>query len=415
MALEGMCVRCDSWMHKLQKRHYLTAMSFSLPDVLFVIVIFQLLFTSLFLFTHRGGSGAGGRSSSSGLLGTFFLVIGLNLADNLLLIKGVYLAHPEFAIWSVWLLLLFGPLLYLYTQSILLRDFRLSLRKCLHFLPFVVLFIITEVYWLEQGPAERRITLERIMARRLPAYQYWDSALIFAQFFLYMFASFRLIGRFKKVAGDAFSNYRRTDIRWLSDTLYFFTLTMLLAAVNSLIGLTALASYWLAVFLIVIGMVWVYINVLLLKALRHSGIFGLLEEAPPATVVMEKEEKVADEWKEVLDQLRGHMEARRPWLEPDLTLDQLAAQLKLRPKLLSQAINEGLGQNFFEFINTYRIEEAKRLLTDHADKKITVLEVLYQVGFNSKSSFNTVFKKQTGLTPSEFKKKMEGTTFIRTK
>jgi len=373
-------------------------MSFSLADILFVIVIFQLLFTSLFLFTHRRG-----RRSSNGLLGTFFLVIGLDLADNLLLIKGVYLARPEYAIWSVWLLLLFGPLLYLYTQSILFRDFRLSLRKCLHFLPFVVLFIITEVYWLVQGSAVRRMHLEQIMARRVPAYQYWDSALIFAQFFLYMFASFRLIGRFKKVAGDAFSNYRQTDIRWLSYTLFFFTLTMLLAAVNSLIGLTALAAYWLPVFLVVIGMVWVYINVVLLKALRHSGLFGVLEEGPLVTTVMEKEEKAVDEWKGVLAQLRGHMEMGRPWLEPDLTLEQLAAQLKLRPKLLSQAINEGLGQNFFEFINTYRIEEAKRLLTDPADKKITVLEVLYAVGFNSKSSFNTVFKKQTGLTPSEFK------------
>jgi AraC-like DNA-binding protein len=129
----------------------------------------------------------------------------------------------------------------------------------------------------------------------------------------------------------------------------------------------------------------------------------VLEEGPRVTTVMEKEEKAVDEWKGVLAQLRGHMEMGRPWLEPDLTLEQLAAQLKLRPKLLSQAINEGLGQNFFEFINTYRIEEAKRLLTDPADKKITVLEVLYAVGFNSKSSFNTVFKKQTGLTPSEFK------------
>ena len=114
------------------------------------------------------------------------------------------------------------------------------------------------------------------------------------------------------------------------------------------------------------------------------------------------------EWRGVLDQLRGHMETRRPWLDPDLTLEQLALQLKFRPKLLSQAINDGLGQNFFEFINTYRIGEAKRLLTNPADKKVTVLEVLYQVGFNSKSSFNTVFKKQTGLTPSEFKKKMAG-------
>jgi len=371
-------------------------MSFSLSDILFLIVIFQLLFTSMFLFTYRGG-----RRSSNGLLGAFFLVIGLNLMDNLLLIRGAYTGNPGFGLWSVWLLLLFGPLLYLYTQSVLYRDFRLSLSKGWHFLPFVLLFVITEIYWQMEGPAERRLMLEQVMTRKVPGYQYWDSALIFVQFFLYMFASFRLIGRFKRAAGDAFSDYRRIDIRWLSNSLLFFTAAMALAAVNSFIGLTSLAAYWLPVFLVVIGLVWVYINVLLLKALRDSELFAVLEEGKRDAPV-----GPADEWKEVLVRLRVHMETRRPWLEPDLTLEELASQLALRPKVLSQAINEGLGQNFFEFINTYRIGEAKRLLTNPADKKITVLEVLYQVGFNSKSSFNTVFKKQTGMTPSEFKKKM---------
>jgi AraC-like DNA-binding protein len=375
-------------------------MSFSLSDILFVVVIFQLLFTSFLLFTHRSG-----RKVSNRLLGAFFLVIGLNLMDNLLLIKGTYAGNPGFGLWSVWLLLLFGPLLYLYTQSILYRDFRLSLSKGWHFVPFVLLFVITEIYWLTRGPADRRLMLEQIMTRKVAGYQYWDSALIFVQFFLYMFVSFRLIGRFKRAAGDAFSDYRRIDIRWLSNSLLFFTAAMALAAVNSFIGLTSLAAYWLPVFLVVIGLVWVYINVLLLMALKDSELFAVLEDqpvAPPAEV------KASEEWSGVLEQLRGYMETRRPWLDPDLTLEQLALQLKLRPKLLSQAINEGLGQNFFEFINRYRIGEAKRLLTNPVDKKITVLEVLYQVGFNSKSSFNTVFKKQTGLTPSEFKKKMAG-------
>jgi len=374
-------------------------MSFSLADILFVIVIFQLLFTSLFLFTHRGG-----RRSSNVLLGAFFLVIGLNLMDNLLLIKGAYTGNTGFGLWSVWLLLLFGPLLYLFTQSILYRDFRLSFSKGWHFLPFVLLFIITEIYWQMKGPAQRRVILEQIMMRKVPGYQYWDSALIFVQFFLYMFASFRLIGRFKQAAGDAFSDYRRIDIRWLSYSLLFFTAAMALAAVNSFIGLTSLAAYWLPVFLVVTGLMWVYINVLLLKALRDSELFGVLEDEPQEAATSGP----VMEWRGVLDQLRGHMETRRPWLDPDLTLEQLALQLKLRPKLLSQAINDGLGQNFFEFINTYRVKEAKRLLTNPVDRKITVLEVLYQVGFNSKSSFNTVFKKQTGLTPSEFKKKMAG-------
>jgi AraC-like DNA-binding protein len=64
-----------------------------------------------------------------------------------------------------------------------------------------------------------------------------------------------------------------------------------------------------------------------------------------------------------------------------------------------------MGQNFYDFINRHRIDEASRLLTNPADEKITILEVLYEVGFNSKSSFNTLFKKYTGLTPTEFRKK----------
>jgi AraC-like DNA-binding protein len=301
---------------------------------------------------------------------------------------------------------LFGPLLYLYTQSVLYRDFMLTWRKGWHFVPFVVLFLITETYWLALGSEERMKLLGEVLLRQAPKYYYWDSVLIFLQFFLYMAASFRLIGRFKKAAGEAFSNYRRTDIRWLLYTLLFFTVVMGFAAVNSWIGLTPLAAYWWLVFLVIIGFVWVYINVLLLKALRDSALFAVLGEELHGSAEEERRAGPEQELNPVLVQLRGHMEAGRPWLDPDLTLEQLASQVKVRPKLLSHAINEGLGKNFFEFINQYRIEEAKRLLTDPADKRITVLEVLYQVGFNSKSSFNTVFKKQTGMTPSEFKKRM---------
>ncbi|HEY8734249.1 MAG TPA: helix-turn-helix domain-containing protein, partial [Puia sp.] len=113
--------------------------------------------------------------------------------------------------------------------------------------------------------------------------------------------------------------------------------------------------------------------------------------------------------KEKISQLAlNYMQDKKPYLEPELNLEQLASQLFIKPKLLSQAINEILGQNFYDFINRHRIEEAARLLTNPKDKKITILEVLYEVGFNSKSSFNTLFKKYTGLTPTEFRRKQSG-------
>src|ERR1700733_6705095 len=154
-------------------------MNFSLSDTFFIIVIFQLLFTAIFLFTHKTG-----KRISNALLGSFFLAICLNLADNLMMMKRVYFYLPSLALWSVWLLLLFGPLLFLYTESVLYKDYTLSWRKWVHFLPFVVLFLLTEIFWQMQTFAEKQAILDNIVARKVPSYQYWDSGLIFLQFFI---------------------------------------------------------------------------------------------------------------------------------------------------------------------------------------------------------------------------------------
>ena len=98
------------------------------------------------------------------------------------------------------------------------------------------------------------------------------------------------------------------------------------------------------------------------------------------------------------------METQKPYLTPQLTIDDLSEKLSIPSWHLSRVINTSFQQNFFNFINNYRIEEAKRLMREPTNKNMTILEILYEVGFNSKSTFNDVFKKQTGMTPSEFKK-----------
>src|SRR5439155_27331821 len=92
----------------------------------------------------------------------------------------------------------------------------------------------------------------------------------------------------------------------------------------------------------------------------------------------------------------------------DLSLPKLAAKLALPTHHLSQIINARLNQNFFDFINSYRVEEAKQMLLDPAKKHYSLLVISEEVGFNSKSAFNTAFKKQTSLTPSEFRKLSNG-------
>ena len=103
--------------------------------------------------------------------------------------------------------------------------------------------------------------------------------------------------------------------------------------------------------------------------------------------------------------LQDYMEESIPYLDPSLTLYSLAKQLNLPAKKLSVLINHTMGLHFFDFVNEYRINYAKDLLLDQKRQDLTVLEILYDAGFNSKSSFNTEFKKRTGETPTEYRKK----------
>ena len=84
--------------------------------------------------------------------------------------------------------------------------------------------------------------------------------------------------------------------------------------------------------------------------------------------------------------------------------NDLAGKISISPRYLSDLINRSFNQNFFDFINTYRIEEAKKMLTHDTGGRRTVLEVLYDSGFNSKSAFNNAFKKYTGITPTEYRR-----------
>nr|WP_271711528.1 helix-turn-helix domain-containing protein [Marinigracilibium pacificum] len=98
------------------------------------------------------------------------------------------------------------------------------------------------------------------------------------------------------------------------------------------------------------------------------------------------------------------MESERPYLDFELTLSKLAHQFNTTEKDLSILINHQIGKHFFDFINDYRVKEAKSILEDSQKKKVTILEIVYESGFNSKSSFYSAFKKVTGKTPTEYRK-----------
>jgi AraC-like DNA-binding protein len=400
-------------------------MTIDLTSILFILIIFQLLFLSTFLFTKQKG-----KRTSHWLLATFFLSIALNLLDVFLLMSRAYASCPGLAGWGGCLPLLFGPLLFLYTRSVLEKEFRFTAKSWLHFIPFVLFLLITEGVY-NSWPREAQ---ERLLQNALEHRFHWSiaigSSIIFLQFSLYIAFSLDLIARHKKAATQHFSNPRQTSLSWLYTMILFFTALMIGTTLNGLLAKTPLANHYLLTFTVIILAMLIFINRVLLKAL-HTPYFFAFEDAEGAGqeigVAEDVSEGVGQETGVAADvakaagtyawppenkenaamalRLRQYMQNEKPWLDPDLSLEQLAGGIGQKPKMLSLVINETLGQNFFDFINHYRIDEAKRLLTNPVDRKITVSEVLYQVGFNSKSSFNTLFKKYTGLTPTAFRRR----------
>jgi AraC-like DNA-binding protein len=107
---------------------------------------------------------------------------------------------------------------------------------------------------------------------------------------------------------------------------------------------------------------------------------------------------------EIVQKLENHMKLNEPFMDSSLSVYDLANQINVPSRELSITINHNLNKHFFDYVNEYRIKKAMHLFQQTTDEKLTVLEVLYDVGFNSKSSFNTAFKKFTGKTPSEYRK-----------
>jgi AraC-like DNA-binding protein len=384
--------------------HY-SWMNLSLTNILFVLIVFQLLFLSLFLFTQERG-----KQVSNILLGLFFLSISLNLLDFFLFAIGAYATITWLAGWGTCLPLLFGPLIYLYTRSVLHKDFTPNKKHLVHFLFFFIFFISTEVYYLSQPGKVREQIMTRIQQHQIPLSVSLVSTAIFVQFLLYIFVSLRLIAAYKKEAHQFVSSKSQYSVSWLSSVILFFLLVILLTIINGLLTQTVLAPYYLIVFNGIVLAMLIFVMTVFMRALKMPYFFSFSAEEDgigPAGSTSQyrfnQAEKVEKE--KIVKTVQHYMQNGKPWQEPELTVNQLASRLSIKPRLLSQAVNDILGQNFYDFINRYRIEEASRLLTNPKDQKITILEVLYEVGFNSKSSFNTLFKKYTGLTPTAFRQK----------
>ncbi len=153
------------------------------------------------------------------------------------------------------------------------------------------------------------------------------------------------------------------------------------------------------------------------QVLRQKEIYPYNEKEREELLSVELEDEEKTEKKKLIpdndfeklkQKLIVFMETEKPYLDGELNLSTLAGFIDINAHQLSYLLNNGFGDNFFQFVNKYRVARAKELLTGDTFKKISIIGIAFESGFNSKTSFNTIFKKMTSETPSEFRKKQTG-------
>lgn len=295
---------------------------------------------------------------------------------------------------------------YLYVLSVCYANFRLKMKHLLHVIPFVAynLYLMGGIYFVDT--ASKIHFIKGIYKMPVTQFFYFLFEFLFQVYFI---ASFLVIRKSKTVYLE---NYTNPNVSVLNA---LYKITLLYYVIHFIVLIR-----WLVTFIYGPGELRAWIVTLdgfaflfctcwyLFVALNNPEFFrGVNSGLKPITEVVPKQKTsplIIDEKNAQIELLKDFMAEKEPFLDSSLTIQDLSEQVKMPVKDLSTLINLYMDKHFFDFVNEYRIEKAMQILKDPSQKELTVLEILYQVGFNSKSSFNTSFKKYTGKTPTDFRK-----------
>lgn len=373
-------------------------MPLSYYNVLSIIILCQLSLLVLFLLSINRG-----RKLSNRLLAGVFVLLIINLLDGVVTYYGTYTRFPAFAHLEDGFVFLLGPVIYFYTRSVVYRDFRITRKHLVHAIPFLVITLLYQVYYHWQTEEYQRMIQEAIVEQKLPPQFYASALVIYLHIGSYIFFSFRELSRYRTKIREKFSSIDKINLDWLGYLLSSMMAIVVLSLIYTIMPAVGLKEYFRFGLALVFLAMFIFINGVVWKGLRQPELFAGVDQEPDIPEKKYKDQLTEEELRLIRESLMKAMEDRREYLNPDLTLDNLAESLGYPSRKVSQVMNDSFNQNFFDFINTYRIREAERLLRESPDPKLTVLEVMYACGFNSKSSFNTIFKNKTGLTPSAYR------------
>ena len=303
-----------------------------------------------------------------------------------------------------------APLIFFYVKSVTKSNFKLRKKDWWHF-AFPMAFILYKLFIFSYDAMQTdfketqngflKINLDEAIVQPVMSFIEFPYMLLYLAFTLQLFYNYR-----KKIK-QYFSNTYKLELNWILSFLILFSLMFLYDTIQTIIGslvrdLNYQQRWWLNLFTalitLYIGIKGYFTDTTKLQKLNFS--FSPSMEAIP--------EASNNNLKSILDRdlitVKNLMEHDKAYLDPELNLSDLAERANMSRAQLSEIINTGFNKNFNDFVNIYRVNAFKAKLMEDKHKQFSLLGIAQECGFNSKATFNRVFKKLTKLSPSEYLK-----------
>ncbi|RNC79487.1 MAG: AraC family transcriptional regulator [Balneola sp.] len=346
---------------------------------------------------------------SNRIMGALMLVFSIDLAMASYLGFGAYQDFPHAIGLDYPITLLYGPLLYLYSKTLINAQTRMTPKDWSHLSAFGLLLIFSIPFYLLTGQ-------EKIDSISAEGGLMYGSAFIthikLGYNLIYIAFILRLVRDYKNQLKNNFSSLDKRNLDWLQWFIFGIVVLALMATVlhymSSVYGENVMYTN-----INLLG-ITIYVYSIGYMGLRQPEFFADFSTLSHSESVTDSKPAPSysrsglDEQsgKELMARLTEMMEDEKPYMNNELSLKDLSETAGISTHNLTEIINSYAGKNFYDFINSYRVEEVKKRIMEPGSDNLTMLALGLEAGFNSKSSFNSVFKKHTGMTPSEYKRSL---------
>jgi AraC-like DNA-binding protein len=296
--------------------------------------------------------------------------------------------------------LLKGPLLLFYVIALTQESFKLSKQHLLHLIPIIITLTWLIVFQINSSDLRFRglSGIEKEIANSV-----WHFIKVMP--FFYGLAAVNRVRLYRISLHNQYSNFSPTEPSWLNilslGFLFSWSFSILVHLVANIVGndspqvadLFGIAENYV---------IFILINALFINSVVHTH---KLLTTKPESNKDKTVEKITDS---AIQKVQEGMETHKFFLKQNLNIEEFSKRINLPVKEVSAVINKHYNTNFFEFMNSYRVAEAKRLLSDATKSDLTIMDILLEAGFNSKSAFHRFFSRLVGMSPTEFRKQQIG-------